>query len=158
MKKGIISVLSALTGAAAGVVAVEKMTAKKTEKTQAYAEKCVALFQMMNRWVKVKQEGKNLSEYFEREGYKAIAVYGMSFVGETLLDELRDTGIQVVYGIDQNADALYADINIVSPEDEFGEVDAIVVTAITFFDEIEEKLADKVTCPIISLEDILYEM
>ena len=37
-------------------------------------------------------------------------------------------------------------------------VDAVVVTAITFFDEIEERLSEKVDCPIISLEDILYEV
>jgi hypothetical protein len=37
-------------------------------------------------------------------------------------------------------------------------VDAIVVTAITFFDEIEEKLSEKIDCPIISLDDILYEV
>ncbi len=36
-------------------------------------------------------------------------------------------------------------------------VDAIVVTAITFYDEIKEELSRKIDCPIISLEDILYE-
>lgn len=158
MKKGIISVLSALAGATAGAAAVGKITSQRTEKTQAYAEKCIALFQMMNRWVKVKQEGKNLSAYFEGEGYKTIAIYGMSFVGETLLDELKDTGIQVAYGIDQNADSIFSDIDVITAEDKLGDVDAIVVTAISFFNEIEEKLADKVSCPIISLEDVLYEM
>lgn len=45
-----------------------------------------------------------------------------------------------------------------SPEDEIKEVDAIVVTAITFFDEIKELLMKKVSCPIISLENVLYEV
>ena len=43
-------------------------------------------------------------------------------------------------------------------EDDLKPVDAIVVTAITFFDEIKEKLSEKIDCPIISLEDILYEV
>ena len=43
-------------------------------------------------------------------------------------------------------------------DDNLEDVDAIVVTAITFFDEIEEQLQSKVSCPIISLEDILYEV
>ena len=29
---------------------------------------------------------------------------------------------------------------------------------VVFFDEIEEKLSMKIDCPIISLEDILYEI
>ena len=64
----------------------------------------------------------------------------------------------MLYGIDQKADSIYADVDIVFIEDELQEVDAIVVTAITFFDEIEEKLSRKVDCPIISLDDILYEV
>ena len=113
---------------------------------------------MMNQWVKVKQEGKNLAAYFEKNGYKNIAIYGMSYAGETLLEELRETQIQVVYGIDKNAENIYSDISILSLEDTLDDVDAIVVTAVTFFDEIEDELHKKVNCPILSLEDILYEV
>ena len=38
------------------------------------------------------------------------------------------------------------------------EADAVIVTAIYNFDEIEEKLSDLIDCPIISLEDIIYEI
>lgn len=112
----------------------------------------------MNQWVKVKQEGKNLATFFQRNGYKQIAVYGMSYAGETLVEELKDTEVKVAYGIDRNADGIYASVEMVSLEDDLGEVDAVVVTAVTFFDEIEEKISEKLDCPIISLEDILYEV
>lgn len=158
MKKGIVSILSLLTGAAIGGGVVGKKVSKKVQKNKAYAEKHLALFLMMNQWVKVKQEGKQLAAYFEQNHYKRIAIYGMSYAGETLVDELKDTGIEVAYGIDQKADSLFADIDIVSVDDLQNDVDAIVVTAITFFDEIEEKLSEKVDCPIISLEDVLYEV
>ena len=82
----------------------------------------------------------------------------MSYVGETLLDELKGTDITVRYGIDKNSDTIYSDVDIVSVEDDLESVDAVVVTAITFFDEIEEKLSTKMDCPVISLEDILYEV
>lgn len=162
MKKGTISALSALTGTVVGVVAgyaaVAKVTGATESKTMQLAEKHFALFLMMNQWVKVKQEGKNLSSYFAKHGYKKIAIYGMSYAGETLLDELKDSEVQVAYGIDQNADGIYADVDIVSVEDTLEEVDAIVVTAITFFGEIEEMLGKKVKCPIVSLENILNEV
>lgn len=158
MKKEFISVLSALTGGIIGAGTVVKIMLEKENKTQAMSDKHFALFLMMNQWVKVKQEGKHLAEYFEKEGYKDIAIYGMSYAGETLVEELKDTDVHVVYGIDKGAESMYAEVDLVLPDDEFQTVDAIVVTAVTFFEEIEEKLSKKINCPIISLEDILYEI
>lgn len=158
MKNKVISVLSALTGVALGAGIVGKVTGKSLNKVRSMSDKHFALFQMMNQWVKVKQEGKNLSKYFEDNGYKRIAIYGMSYAGETLIDELKNTNVEVVYGIDRRSESLYADIDIVSIDDSLENVDAVVVTAITFFDEIEEILCEKLDCPIISLEDVLYEV
>ena len=106
MKKPIISILSTLAGAALGAGAVGKVSLDKTKKVQSMSDKHLALFLMMNQWVKVKQEGKGLAVYFETNGYKKIAIYGMSYAGETLVDELKNTGITVAYGIDKRADSL----------------------------------------------------
>ncbi len=151
-------VLSMLLGGVTGGVITSKVKNEKIAKIENMSEKHLALFIMMNQWVKVKQEGKNLSSYFEKKEYKKIAVYGMSYAGETFVDELKNTGITIAYGIDKNADTIYSDIDIFTMEDSLEEVDAVVVTAVTFFDEIEEKLYEKLDCPIISLEDILYEV
>ena len=158
MKKGIISILSAVIGAGIGAGTVRKISFEKENKILAMSDKHLALFLMMNQWVKVKQEGKNLAEYFNKEGYKNIAVYGMSYAGETLVEELKNTDIQVAYGIDKGADSIYSEVDILSPDEKLPKVDTVVVTAITFFDEIEEMLSKKFDCPIISLEDILYEV
>ena len=158
MKKPIISILSALTGVVFGAGAMGKMSADKTQKIQAESDKHFALFLTANQWIKVKQEGKHLTSYFEKNNYKKIAVYGMSYAGETLVDELKDSSVTIAYGIDKNADSIYADIDVFSVDADLAPVDAVVVTAITFFDQIEEKLSEKLDCPIISLEDILYEI
>ncbi len=155
MKKEIIS---ALSGAIIGASAVGKIMIEKENEVQKISNKHFALFLMMNQWVKVKQEGKNLEEYLKRKEYENIAIYGMSYAGETLFKELKNTDIHVAYGIDKNTESMYTDVDIISPENKLQDVDAIVVTAITFFDEIKEKLSKKVKCPIVSLEDILYEM
>lgn len=158
MKKGIISVLSVLIGGAIGAFTIGKMTYEKIDKTQAMSDKHFALFLLMNQWVKVQQEGKSIADYFDSQGYKEIAVYGMSYAGETLIRELKNTNIHVAYGIDKNAESIYADVDVISMNEEFENVDVVVVTAITFFDEIKEELAGKIECPIVSLEDILYGM
>lgn len=158
MKKAVISVVSVLIGAVAGAGVVGKTAIEEKDKMKSMSDKHLALFLMMNQWVKVKQEGKSLAEYFKKNNYCRIAVYGMSYAGETLVDELKGTEIEVAYGIDKNVDRICSDVDILSPEENLGEVDAVVVTALTFFDEIEQKLSEKVDCPIISLEDVLYEV
>ena len=158
MKKLFVPILSALMGFVFGIGVVLKVARAKIHKTKKLSDKHLALFLAMNQWVKIKQEGKNLASYFEKNGYKKIAIYGMSYVGKTLLKELKTTKIQVIYGIDKSADTMCEDIDIFSLEDNLEIVDVVVVTAITFFDEIKEILTDKVQCPIISLEDILYEL
>ncbi len=158
MKKPIISALSAMVGAAVGAGAIGKKLNDRLETVRSYRDKHLALFLMMNDWVKIKQEGKNLSSYFESNGYKKIAIYGMSYAGETLVAELEGSSVQIAYGIDRNANSICADFAILSVEDELEEVDAIVVTAITFFDEIADMLSEKVECPVISLEDVLYSV
>ncbi len=90
--------------------------------------------------------------------YKKIVVYGMSYVGERLLDDLTGADIEVVAAIDKNAKGIFADVPVITPDENMPECDCVVVTAIYFFDEIERLLAEKVSCPIVSLEDILYEV
>ena len=158
MKKGVISAVSMVAGVMAGGAAAGKIEADRVIKVQNMSDKHLALFLLMSRWVKVKQEGKNLELYFKSNGYKKIAIYGMSFAGKALVDELRNTEIEVAYGIDKKSDSIYADIDIVSVDDFLDKVDVVVVTAITYFNEIEEMLSLRVDCPVVSLENILYGM
>lgn len=145
-------------GIISGSVITKYKITKDTDKWRKLSDKHLDLFLMMNQWVKIKQKDENISSYFEQNGYKKIAVYGMGHAGETLLSELEGTGIQVAYGIDKSAKKVYANIDVVTMESTLDLVDAIVVTAITYFDEVKEELNVKVNCPIISLEDILYKL
>lgn len=158
MKKGIISTLSFVCGGAAGISSVWSALSKKTKEAQKYADKHLAIMQVMNQWIINKQEGKSLVTFFEENGYKTIAIYGMSYLGERLEDELRDSGIKVAYAIDKNAENIYADVEVRDPKDAMDDVDAVIVTSVFFFDEIEEQLENVFDCPIISMEDIVQEV
>lgn len=158
-KKNLFStIIGILIGVILGVVTTVKITKKIISNSKTDAEKYLALYLMMNQWVKVKKEGKKMSSYFEKNNFYKIAVYGMSYAGERLVEELKDSNIEIKYGIDKNADSIYSDINLVTMNDRLDEVDAVVITAITYFDVIKENLSLKMDCPIISLEDILFEL
>lgn len=157
MKKGIIGVLSTTIGAVAGVVGTGKIMQKEIDKKQKLSDKHLTLYKMMNEWVRVKQKGGQLSANIEKRGMHKIAIYGINYAGETLVEELRGSNIEIAYGIDKRAKNLFAEFPIVSMEDELEDVDGIIVTAITYYDEIEAELKTKIDCPVISLEDIIYE-
>lgn len=158
MKKGLIGVISAVVGAAVGAVTVGVIVSDQISKTTKMSDKHFASFMTMNRWVKVKLQGKELASYFRKNNYCNIAIYGMSYAGENLLEELEKTEITVAYGIDRNAANIYTEIRMYTLDDNLEEVDAIVVTPVYFFEEIKRALSEKMNCPIISLNDILYEI
>lgn len=162
MKKEISKAVSVLAGGAAGLLAGGAMIGTRLNKrlrwrNQAF-DKVVSLYFLLNQWLIIRQEGKSLVEYFEQNHYRTVAIYGMKELGERLYDELKDSGITVKYIIDRNAEAIYADVDVITPDNDLEPVDVIVVTAVTYFDEIDEMLARKVDYPVVSLEDILYEL
>ena len=101
-----------------------------------------AILKMFNQWLIVKQEGKSIAAYLKENNFNKIAIYGMSYAGERLLDDLKGTDIEVAYAVDQNADRMFAEVEMITKEEiaHQQEVDAVIVTAIYFFDDIEDKI------------------
>lgn len=75
-----------------------------------------------------------------------------------LLKELKDSEIEVLYGIDRNAADIYSEIKVVTLDNTLQEVDAVVVTLLDGFEEVYEVLSGKLSCPIIAIEDIINEI
>jgi hypothetical protein len=67
------------------------------------------------------------------------------------------TDIHVDHIVDRNANNIIADVPTFTPDGDLPEVDVVVVTAIQFFDEIKKDMSEKYHCPIVSLEDVVYE-
>lgn len=130
----------------------------KYRKAKENKEKYYELFTLMSRWVLVKQQGKSFAAYFEKHGYRKIAIYGMSQVGQALLKELEMSAVEVAYAIDQNADWLFADCRLVKISDRLEEVDAIVITPVYYYETIKNDLRQKISCPILSIRDVINEL
>lgn len=98
------------------------------------------------------------AEALIRKGYRKIAIYGFGYMGMKLYKNLTGTAVDVVYAIDQNADNIqrdrYIEIPLIQPSDELEQVDAIVISIPSAFNSIQSLLKKKISCPIISVEDI----
>ncbi len=134
-----------------------KNSQKEHINSKGLAGKNDRLFKMSLKWAERNAHSNCVYDYLHNRGIKKIIIYGMHNVGQMLLDTLKDTDIDVICGIDAKADSIISFIDIVKPEDNIPDADAIIVTAVLAFPDIDEFLYDKVKCPVISLEDIIYD-
>lgn len=159
MKKGILATVSVLAGAAVGATAMGKVKNSAVEAKAERVDKFKGYYNMLNQWLVLKQEGKSLEQYFVKNGYKTVAIYGMGEMGNRLYDELKNSDkVEVKYAIDKNAASTYSELEVLESEDNLPEVDVVVVTATFAFDKIEEELNEKINYPIVSLDDVVYEV
>ena len=115
-------------------------------------------YDILKQWFILKMQGKSLVPYFEENGYGKIAVYGMSDLGQFLFEELKHSDIKVLYAIDRRADKLSSEVPLITIDDEMQPVDVCIITAVYYFNQIADELQNKLDCPIISIEDVLYSI
>ncbi|MDF2541076.1 MAG: hypothetical protein K0S47_794 [Herbinix sp.] len=157
--KSIIKAFGLMTaGFAAGAMILSKTKNKVIKQRETKVDKFKGYYETLNQWMQLKQEGKSLEQYFDQNGYKSIAIYGMGELGNRLYFDLKDSNIQIKYAIDKNAERTYSELNVVTLEDELEDVDAIVVSAVFAFDEAEKEISKVMSCPIISLKDVVFEI
>lgn len=157
MKKK-ISVLSIIISTIAGALASGTYFMSKVKKKDEKISKFKNYYNMLNQWLSIKQKDQSLEVYFKDNGYKTIAIYGLGEMGYRLYDELKNSSIQILYAIDQKAEDIYSEIDIVGKEDDFKSVDVIVVSATFAYEEIKKELEQKTDITIISLEDVIFSI
>lgn len=113
--------------------------------------------QLLLEWIRLKNNKESIAHYFHKNHYSNIAIYGMGDLGERFYEEIVQTDIHVDHIVDRNANNIIADVPTFTPDGDLPEVDVVVVTAIQFFDEIKKDMSEKYHCPIVSLEDVVYE-
>lgn len=161
MKKSVIAIVSGLIGGMATAVLIKNKAKNAIKETSNKVDKFKSYYTMLNQWLCVKQKNQNLTEYFKKNNYKRIAIYGLGEMGSRLIEELKDTDIEVLYGIDKDIDGTFCDIMAYSLDDieQIQEKpDVVVVTAIFAYDEIKDMLSQKSEIEIVSLEDVVFEV
>lgn len=166
MKNKIITTISVILASMAGFK-IGKEFQKKSDKHK-FENKDILKFKsyynILNQWLLIKQEGKNIEQYFIDNNYSTIAIYGMGELGERLCKDLYKSSIKIKYAIDKNNKDVCSefefliDLNIIGINDKFEKVDAIIVTPSFIFEEVKNLISKKIDCPIISLDNILFSI
>lgn len=156
MKKEKLILMTIPLTTISSILVTSKILNKAIYQKNSKIEKFKSYYDMLNQWIIIKQNGKSLEEYFIKNNYKKIAIYGMGEMGKRLYDDLKNTNIEIKYAVDKNATAIYSDLNIINVEDNFEIVDVIIITAIFDFKQIFNDIKNKCNFDIISLEDVIY--
>lgn len=120
------------------------------------------IVQLFDKWMYLERRGYRIIDYIQAR-YKKIAVYGMGYLGNRLVDVLETTDIKVCFIIDREAETMVYNYPVIAPEEVFeyqitNQADAIIVTATSFFEQIKERLLHVNNVEIVSLKDIINSM
>lgn len=157
MKRTLQFILAFVLGLATGEATLGKARKKVMCEAEEENIKFHEFYAILLQWVHKRNQGKTLASYLKKCGYETVAIYGMKELGEELLYELKDSEVEVRYAIDKNADNLHVETDVYRPDEELAPVDAVIVTAVRWFDDIEKDIKAKLGCPVLSLEDVVYD-
>ena len=134
----------------------KRMTARIAE-LEKRVEKFKQYYDLMHQWMLLKEQGKSLVSYFMSHDYRRVAIYGYGNNGRHLENELRHTSICIVYAIDQRSPVMEADFPVYSLTDVLPACDVVIVTVTHEYGKILSDLNAKVSCPILSLAEVVFE-
>lgn len=120
-------------------------------------DKNVYYLRLMDQWMTLKERGVSIVDRMVNAGYKKVAIYGYGMLGRHLLQEMHNSKVAAEYIIDMQKEKLHTDLKTYLPCDDLPEVDAVIVSATYYYDEIYRNLKKKGISKVISLETILYE-
>lgn len=154
----VIFLISICVGGLLGCWKSFQIASRIINKKEKERDKFLNYFELYDQWMYLRENGISLAEYFCKKKYNKIAIYGMGKVCAHLLKELESSDVEIMYGIDQNAEFEDSWIKVYSLQDKLPEVDVIVVTPSFAYESIVKELKEKTNIAIVSIDDIIYEL
>lgn len=109
---------------------------------------------VMSKWMYLLEKGVLLSDYISERIGNRVAIYGWGVLGEHLYRQIKDK-IDVSFIIDRNIAKIECDEILYLPTDDYSVEDALIVTSVYYFTEIEEQMRGKGFNCIYSLSNIV---
>lgn len=120
-------------------------------------EKYQILWSMAELWLQLKEQKIEMSDYLLSQNIKTVAIYGLSRLGMHLVEELKNTDVKVVYGIDKNKGIEKMTFPIYSVGESLPKVDAVILT---MYDGecLKCKVQEQLQCSVLVLKELLSDI
>jgi len=120
-----------------------------------YRWECMKLeqnFNLLCSWIRIRQCGIKIEDFFHHYGYYHIGIYGIGYLGRLLLEELKYSDIHVEFVVDRDSEQK-TEYPLFMPEEILPVADAIIVSVVHQFRYIRPQI--KCACQAISLQEVL---
>lgn len=115
-------------------------------------------YELLDQWMINLEQGMCAENYFVKNNYQNIAIYGMGPLGFHLYQQLRESKkIHVLYAIDQKGTSVFPELVVKKPTESLSSVDAIIITVTSDYGSIASMLEKQIDCSMISLEEVVCE-
>ena len=114
-------------------------------------------FDILDKWMITEERGYKVQDYFLKNKWYHIAIYGKGKIGMHLYNRLKNTEINVDYFIDKNSDSIENDIDVINPKEQLPYADVVVITPVMEFEQIKKNLQHSVIMNFISIDSIFEE-
>ncbi len=134
---------------------MESFWTENRENGKEAEDKTRIYYKILNDWMELRGKKKYFADYLVQNGYRHVAIYGMGDFGKHLHQELKDSAVEVEYVIDRRN--IETSVKVLTVEDKWPQVDAIIVTPFLEFEDILQIIEGKIDCPVLSIEEMIYE-
>ena len=122
------------------------------------SSKMLLYFKLMNQWMFNIEDEISVANYFIKNNYKTIAIYGYGHFAKHLIYQLDNLGIEIKYVVDKYKLQQNIPYTTFSVDEELPEVDAMVITPFMEYASIRVHMKSKIKAAIVSIEEVVYEM
>lgn len=112
-------------------------------------------WRVFKKWVLLEEQNIGIVDWLEKHQIRQIAIYGYGYLGKHLLHELTLSGRKVNYILDKNKKVSQKSVPVFHSLENIPVSEIIIVTAVAYFEEIQENLKQYTSAKIVSLEKIL---
>lgn len=149
------AIVSFVTGVIYGGFKVSRIIGDEMKNLQNRQDLFEGLYRPINEWFAKEQSGHTLKDYLEKKQYKKIGIFGMGNLANRVYDALKSSDIEIVCCIDQSR-SVYSDTKLISINDEFPLMDAIIITDFKNSASIKQQIEKKGNYDILLLDDIIF--
>ncbi|MCM1047748.1 MAG: glycosyltransferase [Clostridiales bacterium] len=114
-----------------------------------------AYYQLLEKWMLLREKNISIRQYFEERRIKNIIIYGMGKMAHHLIADLSGSDINIVCVIDKRLYNINEAFPMINGDKEIPEADCIVITPVYEEDSIRQRLSKKTDIPMISLAEIV---
>lgn len=117
----------------------------------------VAYYRLLEKWMTLHEKGGSVTKYFVQSNRKNIIIYGLGNMAHHLLEDIKESDINVVCAIDRGAINKYSSFPVITLEEKIPNADCIIITPVYDEEAIREKIGKLTSIPLISLSDVLED-